>query len=353
MVCRFMDSFDYYSTAQMSRKWRLHGSTSFTEITSVTVRTGGNSYEGGFAFGFLDRTFDNQATWIIGFAYYPFTFNTGGSTALVQIRDEATTHCTLRVNSNGLLEVFRSTAVAVTDGRATSLPLHYRTWNYIEWKVTIADSIAADSCKVRVNEVEVINVAAGQDLQSTANAAANVIRINGNTSQQTGFIDDLYIFDGTEGGGTEPTNDDFAGDVKVAAHFPDGNGATSDFLGSDGNSVDNHLLVDENPADDDSTYTESSTPGEIDLYTFDDLATTPNSIKAIQINSITKKSDAGSRTIRSVTRPVSTNFLGASKSPSVASYINEIEILNEDPETGLAWTEAGFNATEFGIEIEA
>ena len=56
--------------------------------------------------------------------------------------------------------------------------------------------------------------------------------------------------------------------------------------------------------------------------------------------------------MRSVTRPTSSNFFGASKSPSAGSYHNEIEILNEDPETGLAWTESGFNATEFGVEIE-
>lgn len=89
------------------------------------------------------------------------------------------------------------------------------------------------------------------------------------------------------------------------------------------------------------------------MYAFDDFADTPVDIKAIQINSVSRKDDSGTKTVRAVTRPASTNFLGASKSPQDGVYTNEIEILNENPETEAAWTESGFNATEFGIEIES
>ena len=352
MVCRYLDSFDYYASDDLSRKWNRVGVTGFAVVQSVVVRTGGNAFRSNSGFGFLDRTFDDQASWVVGFAYFADEINLSVGQIIVQFLDTGTIQCSLRVNANGKMEVLRGATTAVTDGRATSFPLAYLTWYFIEMKVTIANSIGVNTCQVRVNGVQVINVATGQDLQSTANAIANVFRFNGSASGTSAFIDDIYIFDGTDGGGTEPINDDFIGDVKVAAHFPNGNGTTNNFVGSDADSVDNYLLVDENPTDDDSTYTESSTPGNIDLYTFDDLATTPADIFAVQINNVARKDDVGTRTIRSVIRPTSTNFFGASKSPSAASYFNEIEILNEDPETGLAWTESGFNATEFGVEIE-
>ena len=342
MVCRFIDSFDYYAVGNLNRKYV---DSNLGGVDQPRNGAGGANFTN--VGQFLTKGFDDQATWIVGFAYQATSFNR----SILVFEDtitSSTAQCTLRINLDGSMEVVRGTANIVAGGRSISI-LRADNWYYIEMKVTIANSISADSCVVRINEQIILTVDAGEDLQVSANATANTISITGTTSQ---FIDDLYIFDGTDGGSTEPTNDDFVGDVKVAIHLPDGNGATSDFTGSDGNSVDNYLLVDENPTDDDSTYTESSTPGEIDLYTFDNLATTPVDIFAVQVNNVIRKTEAGSRTMRTVVRPVSTNFFGTKIAPSFSSYINEEEIYNENPETGLAWTESEFNATEFGVEIE-
>ena len=344
MVCRFLDSFDYYVGADYLRKW----TTSFGTIgiTTTNQRTGTQAMEWNSAVNNITRTFDDQASWVMGFG---LKRSGNGTQALVRFLDVSTTQCSLLLNLDGTVSIVRGTATAVAGGKST-FSMKIKRYYHIEVKVTIANSIGANTAVVRINEKIVLTVDAGEDLQSTANATADIIRIDGLSSQETN-IDDLYVFDGTDGGGTEPTNDDFAGDMKIGAHWPSGNGATSDFLGSDVDSVDNYLLVDEALTDDDTTYVESSTIGHIDLYAFDDLAETPIEIKAIQINSVVRKDDAGAKTVRAVIRPTSTNFVGDSKSPQDGVYSNEIEILNEDPETEAAWTEAGFNATEFGLEI--
>ena len=341
MVCRFVDSFDYYSTSEIFRKW-TNLQLAITSIDTVNQRTGTGALRMAGTQSFVSLTIDDQASWVVGFAFRTSGFN---DQAFFIFVDDVVSQCVLRMNNDGTLEVLRG-ASSVSGGVSTAT-LTLNTYVYIEMKVTISNSIAADSCIVRVDGDDVINVDAGEDLQVSANATSDRFRLSNQVNSIEVLFDDLYIFDQT---GSE--NNDFIGDAFVAAQFPDGNGTTNDFNGSDGNSVDNYLLVDENPTDDDVTYTESSTPGDIDLYTFDNITGSAN-IKAIQINNVTRKSDTGGRTMRSVTRPASTNFFGTSRAPSAASYFNEREILDQNPETSADWTKQNFNATEFGIEIEA
>ena len=333
-----MDSFDYYSTTEVTRKWSVMSGATI----DVDSRTGSGALRMTNFNVSASVGLDSQPSWIVGAAFK--TNSLGNVQPIFKFIDDTTIQCTLRLNVDGTLEIVRSTGTSVSGGVSIAT-LTTGTYFYIEWKVTISNSIAADTGIVRVDGSEVINVDAGEDLQISVNSTANIFQIAGG-SATTNLWDDLYVFDGT---GSE--NNDFIGDAFVAAQFPDGNGTTNDFNGSDGNSVDNYLLVDEALTDDDVTYTESSTPGDIDLYTFDNLTASPN-IKAVQLNSVIRKDEIGARTIRTVTRPASTNFFGASKAPSAISYLNEIEILDQNPETAANWTKQDFNATEFGVEIE-
>ncbi len=345
MACRFMDGFDYYSTTDITRKWSSKGNNATIVSTPIRNGTGALSLDGSSTQGFVTINLDNQASWVIGFGFRFDAFNT--TNTFINIKDDAVVQCSIALHTDGTLEVFRGTASAVTDGRST-LTLNADRWYYIEWKFTISDSIAADSCIVNVDEVEYINVASGQDIKSSANATSNTFALKANNTGPFHFFDDVYIFD-TSGS----DNVDFAGDSKVLPHYADGNGATSNFTGSDADSTDNYLHVDETDTDDDITYVESSGVGDIDLYTFDNFVDTPNTIHAIQINMVTKKDDAGSRTIRSIVRPVSTDIEGDTKSPSDGSYSNEMQIYDLNPEVTGVWTETTFNATEFGIKIQA
>lgn len=344
MVCRFIDGFDYYSTSDIVRKWT--SKTTSVVIDTGVKRTGSGSLKIPSSNN-VALTLDNQASWVMGFALRLASLGTSSKRWFIQFIDDSTVQCSLTLNSNGTLEIVRGTSTAVTDG-VSSLSLSTDTWYYVEVKVTIADSIGAGTCVVKVNGATWITVATGQDLKSTANATANKIGIVLSTfSPSTSYYDDLYIFDGT---GSE--NNDFAGDVSVVTQLPNANGSTNDFLGSDADSVDNYLHVDETDTDDDTSFVGSSTNNQIDLYEVDDLAVTPSAIHAVQINNVVKKDEAGSRAMRSVVRPVTTNLFGSVQSPSNGSYSNEITIYDLNPELSVAWTESTFNATEFGIEVQ-
>lgn len=343
MTCRFLESFDYYtSNIELTRKWTSLTNGAFVTVGSAQVRTGANSLLLASSLGIVDLTLDDQASWVIGLGIY-FT-NVSLLSRFLEIRDDGTVQCSLRVNADGTLEVVQGTATIVTGGRST-LTLTANTWYYIEMKVTIADSIGANTCKVRVNEADWLTVATGQDLKVSANATANQFRLRSGASFDH-YFDDIYIFDGT---GSD--NNDFAGDVKVVALFPDGDGATNDFTRSAG--ANNFELVDDPDTDDDTSYVESDTATDIDLYTFDDLAASVTTVHAVGVNFVAKKDDSGSRTMRAVTRPVVTNKFGDIESPSNGSYLNFTKIYDLNPETAAAWTPTLLNATEFGVEIQA
>lgn len=342
MVMRFLDSFDYYATSDTTRKWTSKDGA--PTVQNTVVRNGINSLQANSTHA-VNLTLDAQASWVYGFGFRITTLSV--AQRLIEFKDGATVQCSLRINTNGTLEVRRGTSTAVTDGLST-FSINTNVWFYIEMKVTIADSIAASSCVVRVNEDVKITVATGQDLKVSANATADNFKMGNIAGGGTDYFDDIYICDGTGA-----VNNDFLGDVKVEVLLPDGNGTTNQFTGSDADSTDNYLHVDETDTDDDTSYVEHDTVGEIDLYTFDDISLgTPQTIHGLQINNIVKKDDAGSRTIRAVTRPVATNYFGGSKSPSDGSYSNERHVYDVSPETSVAWTESEINGTEFGIEIE-
>lgn len=77
----------------------------------------------------------------------------------------------------------------------------------------------------------------------------------------TCWIDDIAVNDinGT-------VDNSWCGDGYVYALTPNGNGDSSQLTGSDGNSTDNYLLVDETPTNNDTDYVESPTSGYYDLY---------------------------------------------------------------------------------------
>jgi hypothetical protein len=103
------------------------------------------------------------------------------------------------------------------------------------------------------------------------------------------YIDDIYI-DNLSGESTPAVVPDY----RFLPVTPNGNGAHDDWDGNDGNSVDNYLLVDEIPPDDDTTYVESAVSGEQDNYAMTN-PTIPTGweVNAVIPFAIVKKLNAG------------------------------------------------------------
>jgi len=343
MTLRFVDSFDHYATADFLLKWDSINNATQLSINSAAGRRSTNGLRITAAqLRYLVKNLTAAQTWIVGFALN-ITLPVSTTTGILSFLESGTTHVDIRVLSDGSL---RATRNGTTLGTSAAGIIASGSFNYIEVKCTIDNS--AGAVTIRVNGAAVLTLTS-QDTQNGGTAVANQIRL-GDPINDTGAArdyDDLYICD-TAGS----VNNDFLGDVRVDAYLPSGNGNSSQLVGSDSNSTDNYLLVDETAPDSDTTYVQSSTATNKDTYVFPNMSHTPSAIHGVQINAIAKKDDAGTRSLATVVRSNGSDTDGTSQALST-SYLNYRQIHETDPDTAAAWIKAGFDAAEFGVKVAA
>jgi len=340
MALRFVDSFDHYDDADVLQKYDLMGGTA---NIAASGRFGNN-----MEFGDVDRVtkfLTSQPTWIVGFAVYmPNTTAVVGSVQLIALLDSATLHVDVRWTSANNI-IFTRAGTQLGSGFAASRD----TWYYVELKVTISDT---GSYELRVDGSTVTSSGAA-DTRNGANASADRIQVGNSAGGALGSglrIDDLYVCDGTTGAGSNPCND-FLGDCRVQSRLPDGNGNSSQFDGSDGNSTDNYLLVDDadTAVDGDTTYVQSPDVGDKDTYTFQNLTPTSGAVFGVQALPYARKTDAGARSICSVARLSGTETDSANKALST-SYRYYPDIRETKPGGG-DWSISDVNSAEFGQKV--
>lgn len=337
MTLRFIDSFDHYVTADITEKWTSRASS---------IISAGNGRRGTASLRLTSnaqnaiKTIDAQGTWVVGFAMKVDSLP-ASTVPFLQLLDAGTVQVDVRLVTDGTLRVTRNGTTLGTSTFALSTGQFY----YIEFKCVIHNSTG--TYEVRVDGSTKVS-GTGADTQNTANATANQISLGAiNGSTVTTDFDDLYVCDGAGS-----VNNDFLGDRRVDAYLPSGNGNSSQLTGSDGNSTDNYLLTDDNPANDDTDYVEHATVGNKDTYGMADMSHTPSSISGVQVLASAKKDDAGARSIATVTRSGITDFDGATQ-PLSTSYAYYADIREVDPNTSAAWTKTNFNASEHGVKVAA
>ena len=210
-------------------------------------------------------------------------------------------------------------------------------WVWLEIKINFAN---AGSVEVRVNNVTV-STGSG-DFDAGAGPITSVVWTtvgNGNA-----FIDDVVILDDT---GTKLN--DFLGDSRIQTFFPDGDGANTDWTTT---GTSHYTEVNDDPHDGDTTYVESGTAGDRDTFNFPALNASPETIHAVQVSGIAKKTDANTQFLRGVA--ISNTTTGTSNGDATLS--NEFSkplgaIFLDDPNTGTEWTPTDLDNAEFGIEV--
>lgn len=343
MALRFIDSCgDHYDVAgDMDDKW----TTNIGAATDATGRIDGiNGHAAHFGATAGKRIqIDAQQTWIVGFAFRCINGGNGNMTFL-EFLDSAVAHIDFRrVSSTGQIVVTRNGTTLVT----STTVFNIGDWHYFEAKVKIDDTVG--QIRVQVDGVADSSFDFDGDTRNAGNATANIIGIkstNATPASQFDF-DDVYICDAT---GSAPTNT-FLGDSRVEALFPNGNGNSSQLLGSDGNSTDNYLLVDDTEPDDDTTYVESSTVTDKDTYAMTDCTPTTGTVYGVQPIPYAKKTDAGTRKICSVARLSGTEVDSADK--VLTNIYKFYADVRETKPGGGAWSLSDVNSAEFGIKVTA
>lgn len=334
MTLLFMDGFDHYTT--LSEKWD-------SVITGCSISAGngrngdGLFVDSGASHTYVAKSVNNLTTVIVGFAMKWASISASANYVL-QVEEPTFMHMQIRMDNTGVFSAWRAGSTNI--GTASSA-VSQNVWTYVEIKITIHDT--AGEVTIKLDGTTTVLNLTNVDTRNSGTGIINSVKLGAASVGSDIYYDDVYICD-TAG----TLNNDFLGDVKVTTLYPNGNGNYSQWAGSDGNSVDNYLLVDEADANT-SDYIQSSTVNQKDTFTYQDVGVGAT-IKGVQICSYVKKSEAGNREVRHVTRVSATDYNSTAQSLG-SSYKVIRDIRETDPSTAVAWTEAGINGAEFGIEL--
>lgn len=280
-------------------------------------------------------------TWIVGFAWRKPIYASGDN-QFFQIKR----------SSNGT--VFGLSYIGETylrvDGQSElgryDVLRYPMTWYYIEIKVTINNS-PNGSWELRING-NTIDSATGVDTAYGSDLSDHVFFQgfgDSATPASQGKTDDIYICDASGS-----VNNDFLGPIVVRTISPDADGDDEQWATSSG--VDSYALVNEtSPADDDSDYIEDTTTGNRTLFTMGNVPSGMTGIVGVQQWTDCRVTDATSYDLKQTIKQNSTLYPNSAQTISSQSFAQYYDILETDPDTGVAWTESGLNAVQSGVEV--
>lgn len=259
----------------------------------------------------------------------------------------AVNHLALRFNGSGQIAVYRGDAGTLLATSTFVWPT-VGVYAYVEVKAVIADS--GGSVEVKVDGTTVVSFS-GDTRNAGTSGVIDRFQIgtflSGSGSAIVAHADDVYALTTA---GSAPYND-YLGDVSVRKVLPSGDGDSSGWLGSDGNSVANYQLVDEQtPTMTD--YVGASASGTTDLYQMADIPTTYD-VLAIQEVIYAQKSDTGTSP---VLLPFAKGQSGGTRAdtalPALSTTAQALaaDIRTTDPD-GNALTAARVNAMQVGVKI--
>lgn len=353
MSFEYADGFDNYSQTNMAEEgWVNPGGV------MVPGRFGGQAWN---AFNAANATrilpLGSLASRVIGFAFAPagninslntfpdfFRVVDGGgvlSTANTQLQFGL---------SAGRIQVYRGANGAggtLLGTAAAGTELRSGLWYYVEIKVTI-DAVSG-SVKVNVSDgvssTTVLNLSS-INTKNTANSTFDTISLfeaSGGPLGGASSYDDLYVC--TLAGAV---NNDFLGEVRIQTQYMASNGHVNQWTPLSGTNASN---IDETLIDNDTSYNSSNTVGQLDLFNAHALVVSGGTIPAVVMKIYARKDDVSARAISSVIYDGASDIVNATSHGLFSSYLSMIDVYETDPSTSSPWTQALFNARQFGVKM--
>ena len=251
--------------------------------------------------------------------------------------DGVTLGMNVRLTVAGELSVYRGTTLLAT---TVGLNLLLNAWYYIEFKVTC--NATTGSYELRVGEVTVLS-AAGVNTKAGSNDYHTTFVLERDAASTT-YLDDMYCLDSSGS-----VNNDFLGNSRVSAIYPNGDTASKAWDRSAG--ADNYALVDEAIVNDDTDYVESGDVGDKDLYDYGAVSGVTTVVRGLQINTMCRETDVTPFNLITVAKAGTTESEDVGQAVGTTNYVSKRRIVELDPDTGVAWTVSGVNAAQFGIKV--
>lgn len=286
----------------------------------------------------LTKSFTGHTRVVVGGAWVA-GYNINGTLYDFRGDSGAISHCRLDREIGGGLSIVGPSGVVATTAPGFLTSGFYR---YLEMDVVL-DDIAGSIDLYADNDPTPLLSFAGDTRNGGSGGTIDQVRVTGPSFQQ---CDDIYILDGS---GPAPFNAPL-GQVRCYPLAPNGNGSSSQGVGSDGNSVDNYLLVDEAAsAISTADYVGIFTDGNKDLYQYSNLALV-GAVANVEIYSNAVKSESGPKSIRHRVRTGGLEFTGADQAMVNVNYVPHRDQFPSNPDTLAPWTPAEVNALEAGFE---
>lgn len=264
--------------------------------------------------------------------------------AIMTVEDSGTTQISLAFDALGRLQFYRgnptTNAIGPNSGAYVLQPGVYHRY---EVKFKIDNGAGTVELRIDGNATPVI-IASGLITRATANNFFNSIRLgdvsganwNGSLWSDVIFLDDT--------GGSLNT---FLGDRKLLTAMPASAGDFTQFTPH--GAATNWQSTNEIPPNGDTSYVDDGTIGDRDDYGVQALAFSGNADFAVVYSRI-RKDDVNPHTIQQNVRSSGVDAFSADISvPS--SYIYAFTVFENDPNTGVHFTQAGQNAMQIGRKI--
>lgn len=281
----------------------------------------------------------NTDTLIVGTGYYSTLINSGANRC-ISIQGGTTAWVSLYIATDGSLAVYTATTATGTTNTlgtaATSITVS--TWHYILFKVKFHDTTGI--VEVWVDGVQKINLTGQDTIASGTATTTRSFEFSKGVGNSSAYWDDMVFADST---GSDLT--DVFDPVKIEALRPTSDVAEA-WTPSTG--TDSYALVDEHPvsATDYISATVAATKDEWGMA--DRTHTGP--ILGLVANAVGVNLDGGAASLKVGLKrggaESQSGALGLASSTTHVQYPVE-----NDPTTGVAWTDANANAVTMTVEV--
>ena len=337
MTRLFTDGAEHGSELAILRK------TVVTPISTTYKRTGNYSYVCvGVNEKYIEFAIGSESEFYIR-ASVCFVYGTSGA-PLGGIKWMANTTVLgyIQFSTDGFPKIYVGTTLKTT---LSDVPAFLPdTFYLVEIHVIIHDTTG--TIELKINGVQAGSWMGDTKPGADTDATAIAIYHNGGASGQgCAYFDDIAV-----NNTAEAVDNSWCGDGHVIALKPNANGDSSDFTGSDGNSTDNYLLVDDVPHDSDTTYVESATADHTDLYNLAACGLSNVEIQRVLVEAIAKDTDTADGTVKLLSKAGSTTSeTSVDLSTSYALYKGTEMLVN--PDDSAAWETSDLDALQAGIKV--
>jgi hypothetical protein len=346
MAAQFGDSTLHYDeSSYIGLKW----TSNILNTAESAVAPAGRGARAILLKNGISKTLTYQATWFVGWAVYVnsplsgavvYNLSAAGSSSAVM--------ATVRVEDDGTISILAGNNLnLIANSSASGISLNANTWYYFEVGVALSGTTPITATVTfRLNGTQILTGSASTNVNASGTllgeTKANVHQFFWSSSNSA-YATDFYIADGSGSG----TVNGFIGDMTYQIIFPRADVAGNNWtaVGGSTSTLWDHVNAQFPETNDDTIYIEDDTADDVANFLWEPIATFTGTIPFIHYGVLNRKDAEGTRTMQQTTH-------GSANGPLISAgdtYLYNFFAMDADPATGIAWTQAGFNASQFGL----